>query len=140
MTPQTLPHPGLTTMLWRGARRRCAWCGGRGAFLKGWFRKQPHCRSCGIGWQRGYEGFELGAMTVNVILSFGLLIVGLVVGIVLTLPDVQVRNLVIELGIAAVLLPLFFYPISYTLWQGVDLMMHPPIADDFALAVAAAPA
>lgn len=75
-------------------------------------------------------------MTANVIVSFGLLIVGLVVGIVATLPDVEVRSLVLGLGAAAVLLPLFFYPISYTLWQGVDLMMHPPVADDFEIPAA----
>ena len=35
-----LARPSLPRMLWRGVRRRCAWCGGRGAFFTGWFSKQ----------------------------------------------------------------------------------------------------
>lgn len=72
-------------------------------------------------------------MTINVIVSFGLLIVGVAVGIVATWPEVQVRSMVVGLGVAGVVLPLFFYPFSYTIWQGIDVMMHPPVADDFAL-------
>ena len=89
-------------MLWRGARHRCPWCNGRGAFFSGWFRKHDTCQTCGISWQRGYEGFELGAVTVNTIIVFGVLIVGLVVGVVATTPDIPVFGLVGGLGVAAV--------------------------------------
>ena len=78
------PRPSLAKMLWRGARRRCPWCGGRGAFFTGWFAKQDRCRTCGLGWQRGYEGFELGAMAINIIVVFGTLIVGLIVAVAVT--------------------------------------------------------
>ena len=84
-------------MLWRGARRRCPWCGGRGAFFTGWFAKQDRCRTCGLGWQRGYEGFELGAMTINIIVVFGTLIVGLIVAVALTVPDIPVVPLIVAL-------------------------------------------
>ena len=116
-------------MLWRGVRRRCPWCSGRGAFFTGWFAKQDRCRTCGLGWQRGYEGFELGAMTINIIVVFGTLIVGLIVGVVATSPDIAVVPLIAILGATAVILPIVIYPISYTLWQAVDLTMHPPDAD-----------
>ena len=78
-------------MLWRGVRRRCAYCGGRGAFFTGWFAKQERCKTCGIGWHRGYEGFELGAMAISAIVVFGTLIVAVGIGVVATLPDVAVR-------------------------------------------------
>jgi uncharacterized protein (DUF983 family) len=125
--PTTVPYrPSLPTMLWRGARRRCPWCGGRGAFFVGWFKTQERCRTCGIGWRRGYEGFELGAMTVNVIIVFGVLIVGAAIGIVVTSPGIPVVPLVVALGAVGIALPIVLYPVSYTLWQAIDLAMRPP--------------
>jgi uncharacterized protein (DUF983 family) len=123
-------RPTIPTMLWRGARRRCAWCGGRGAFFRGWFAKEDRCRTCGISWQRGYEGFELGAMTISAIVCLGTLIVTLVIAIVVTWPDLPVVPLLAILGVGALALPVLMYPISYTLWQGIDLAMHPPTEGD----------
>jgi len=117
-------------MLWRGLRRRCAWCNGRGAFFRGWFHKEEHCRTCGIEWRRGYEGFELGAMTINTIVVFGVLIVGLTVGLVATTPDVPVFQLIALLAVVAVVMPVAIYPYTYTVWQAVDLVMHPPEPGD----------
>ena len=97
-------------MLWRGIRRRCAWCGGRGAFFTGWFAKQDRCRTCGIGWQRGYEGFELGALAISAILVLGTLVAAMTVGIVLTLPGVDVLPLLLILGAGAVVLPIAALP------------------------------
>ncbi len=113
-------------MLWRGVRRRCAWCGGRGAFFTGWFAKQETCRTCGITWRRGYEGFELGALAVSTVVCFGALVVGVGIGIVATAPDVEVLPLVLILGVGAILLPVVVYPVSYTIWQAIDLAMRPP--------------
>jgi uncharacterized protein (DUF983 family) len=117
-------------MLWRGVRRRCAWCGGRKAFFTGWFAKQDTCRTCGIGWRRGYEGFELGAMAINIIVCFGALVVGVGIGVAVTAPDVAVLPLLVTLAVWAVVMPVVMYPVSYTLWQAVDLAMHPPERGD----------
>ena len=120
-------------MLWRGVRRRCAWCGGRGAFFTGWFSKQKTCRTCGIEWQRGYEGFELGALAVSAVVCFGLLLIGVAIGVAVTAPDIPVVPLMVILGVGAVVLPIVFYPISYTMWQAVDLAMRPPAEHDQAV-------
>ena len=117
-------------MLWRGVRRRCAWCSGRGAFFTGWFSKQDTCRTCGIGWHRGYEGFELGAMAISAVVCLALLIGGLTVGVVITWPDIAVLPLLIVLGVGAIILPVVVYPLSYTMWQALDLAMHPPEPGD----------
>ena len=117
-------------MLWRGVRRHCPWCGGRGAFFTGWFSKQERCRTCGIGWRRGYEGFELGALAISAIVCLGFLIVGLGVGIIATSPDIPVLPMVLALGGAAIVLPVLVYPVSYTTWQAVDLAMRPPEPGD----------
>jgi uncharacterized protein (DUF983 family) len=123
-------RPSLRTMLWRGARRRCAWCGGRGAFFVGWFKRQQRCKTCGLDWHRGYEGFELGAMTMNVTVVFGALILGAAIGIGVTSPEIAVVPLVLALGAVAIVLPIALYPVSYTLWQAIDLAMHPPDPSD----------
>ena len=123
-------RPSLKKMLWRGVRRRCPWCGGRGAFFTGWFAKQDRCRTCGIGWRRGYEGFELGALAISAIVCLGTLVVGLGVWIVATTPDIPVFEMIITLGIAAIILPVVAYPVSYTTWQAVDLAMRPPEPGD----------
>jgi uncharacterized protein (DUF983 family) len=125
-----MSRPSLTTMLWRGVRRRCAWCGARGAFFTGWFTKQETCRTCGIPWRRGYEGFELGALAINTIVCFGALLIGVGIGIGATAPDVSVVALVVILGLGAIVLPVVLYPVSYTLWQAIDLAMHPPEPGD----------
>ena len=123
-------RPTLARMLWRGVRRRCAWCGGRGAFFTSWFHKQDTCRTCGISWRRGYEGFELGAMAISAVVCLGALVVGMTIGIVATLPDIAVLPLLLILGVGAVALPILVYPLSYTVWQAVDLAMHPPEPGD----------
>lgn len=117
-------------MLWRGLRRRCAWCGGRGAFFNGWFTKEDRCRTCGITWHRGYEGFEVGAMAISAIVCLGSLVVAFAFAIVVTWPNLPVLPLLVILGLGALVLPVVVYPVSYTLWQGVDLAMHPPVEGD----------
>jgi uncharacterized protein (DUF983 family) len=119
-------------MLWRGVRRRCAFCGAKGAFFTGWFAKQERCRGCSIGWHRGYEGFELGAMAISAVICLGTLVVAMAIGIIATLPDIAVLPLLLILGGGAIVLPVLVYPMSYTVWQAVDLAMRPPQPADFA--------
>ena len=123
-------RPGVGTMLWRGLRRRCPWCNGRGAFFTGWFTKQDRCGTCGLDVERGDDGFSLGAATINAIVTLGIVVVGLAVGVVLTSPDIPVFELIGVLGLIAVLVPVVLYPVSYTTWQAVDLAMRPPDLDD----------
>lgn len=117
-------------MLWRGALRRCPWCGGRGAFFTGWFSKQDHCRTCGLGWRRGDVGFELGPLAISIIVCFGTLIAGIGVGVALTAPDVPALRLVLGLCVVAIVLPVVVYPVSYTMWQAIDLAIRPADGSD----------
>jgi hypothetical protein len=70
-------------------------------------------------------------MAINLIVVFGALIVGLIVGVALTVPDIPVVPMAVVLGAVAVILPIAIYPVSYTVWQAVDLAMHPPEAGDY---------
>jgi NhaP-type Na+/H+ or K+/H+ antiporter len=84
--------------------------------------------------QRGLDGFELGAATINAILTFGLLVLTAVISIIVTYPEVSVRPLLIILGSGAIVLPVVFYPFTYTIWFAVELMMEPPSDSDLVTA------
>lgn len=125
-------QPGIARMLWRGALRRCPWCGDRRAFFTGWFAKGDACRRCGTPWRRDYEGFELGALAVNTIVTLGLIVVGATVAMVATAPDFAVVPIVAGLVVGAAIVPVLLYPVSYTVWQAIDLAMRSPEPDEVA--------
>ena len=58
-------------MLIRGAFRRCPWCGGRGGFFVGWYKKAECCQTCGLEWRRDDVGYELGAAAMTAIIVWG---------------------------------------------------------------------
>lgn len=77
-------------------------------------------------WRRDDVGFELGAMTVNTIVTFGLIVLGVTSGMIATAPEFAVREIVVALVLGAAVVPVLLYPVSYTLWQALDLAMRPP--------------
>lgn len=92
----------------------------------GWFERQERCRACGHAYRRGDAAFELGAVTANIILTFTSLLVTILVVVALTAPDVPVVPTVVAGGFFAVFGPVIYYPVSFTLWQAIDLWMRPP--------------
>jgi uncharacterized protein (DUF983 family) len=128
---EVLARQKFTKMAGRAMLRRCPWCGGKGAWFTGWIRKQQRCRTCGLRWDRGQDGFELGAMTVAVFITGGSVVIWLVIGMILSYPHLAVVPL-IGGGVAlAVLVPLITYPFTYTLWSAFDLAVHPPAPEEF---------
>jgi uncharacterized protein (DUF983 family) len=121
---QSPPRPPLRTLILRGLTRRCPWCADRRAYFTGWFHKQERCRRCGMPWRRGDVGFELGAATINTIITFGVVIVGVAVGVIATSPDVAVVPIVLILVATCIVVPILIYPITYTLWQALDIAMR----------------
>jgi uncharacterized protein (DUF983 family) len=126
-------RPALPRMILRGLFRKCAWCGGKGSFFTSWYGKAPQCQTCGIHWERGYEGFELGAATMGVFLTFGTIIFWMVLSVVI---GVALVPLLVVAGALAISIPILGYPLTYTVWQGVDLFIRAPSAEDIAAAEA----
>ena len=126
-----MARPPLPKMLLRGLFRRCAWCGGRGAFFTGWTKKADNCKTCGLNWRRDDVGYELGAAAVAAIICMGPLVLSLGVVVAINWPEFDPIPLFITLGIGAVILPPTLYPSSYTTWQAVDIMLRPPEPADF---------
>ena len=82
----------------------------------------------------------IGAITINTILTFGAILVVLVVGMIVTYPEIAVVPIVAGCLAVAVLVPIVVFPFTYTIWGAVDLAMHPlqpAEAADAARAVAA---
>ncbi len=123
-------------MLRRALVLRCPWCGARRTFIRRWLGKHERCRSCGIRWRRE-EGFELGAVTVNTVLTFIVLTAAMTVGFVTTSPDIPVVPMVLALVGVAVLMPIVIYPFTFTIWLAFDLAVRCPEARELAEATAA---
>jgi uncharacterized protein (DUF983 family) len=118
--------PSRPRLLARGVTRRCAWCGDRKAYFVGWFERQERCRACGHAYRRGDEAFELGAITANIILTFLGILGTILVLVAVTAPDIPTLGIMIAGASIALVGPALFYPISFTLWQAVDLWMRRP--------------
>jgi hypothetical protein len=71
------------------------------------------------------EGFELGALAINFVLTGGALIATLVIGVVTSYPDLAIFELLVSTIGVTLFVGIFGYPISYTTWLAVDLIMRP---------------
>jgi uncharacterized protein (DUF983 family) len=124
--------PSRPVLILRGLTRRCPWCGDRKAYFHGWFGRQEQCRKCGHGFRRGDHAFELGATTANIILTFFGVLVTTLVAVIVGLPGLEVFWVVGPAAAVALVGPAVFYPISFTLWQAIDLWMRRPTAAELA--------
>jgi uncharacterized protein (DUF983 family) len=139
-TPDPIPEPSFpgvssTGAIVRGFRKRCPRCGERDTFVT-WFQTRTACPRCDLRFAKEEGGF-LGAMTLNYVVAIGVWLVVLVVGIVLTVPDVAVVPLLVASAIVLIGVPLWFYPRSKMIWAAVEFLVlrgtpeyRPPVARD----------
>ncbi|MFV0259346.1 MAG: DUF983 domain-containing protein [Acidimicrobiales bacterium] len=125
----TVEQPGLGRMLWRGATRRCPYCGS-GHLFRWWVEMVDDCPRCGLHFER-IEGHWIGAIGMNTIISFGILLIATVIGVIVFLPDIPVVPLVLVNVAIALFVPILIHPISRTFWTAVDLGMTPAKPEDF---------
>lgn len=117
-------------MFLRALRLRCPHCGGGPVFLS-WRRLVPSCPVCGLGFERGEQGYWLGAYFFNLMAVetvFGVWIMGVLWW---TWPAppwdlVQAGSVVLML-----VAPFALFPWSKTLFLAFDLLVRPPEAEDF---------
>jgi uncharacterized protein (DUF983 family) len=129
------PQVGATTALVRGFRKRCPRCGDRDTFVS-WFQPKRTCPRCELRFAKEEGGF-LGAMTLNYLVAIGLWLVVLIVGVVMTVPDVPVVPLMLLSAVVLIGVPLWFYPRSKMIWAAVEFLVlqgepeyRPPVARD----------
>src|SRR3546814_13797086 len=68
----------------------------------------------------------IGSLGINMIVSFTLLVAVIGVGFTVTYPDPPVTTLLVIAVAVAALFPVFFFPISKSLWSAIDMAMRPP--------------
>lgn len=117
-----MPTPA-TTVLRRGILRQCAVCG-QGHLFRHWVRMVPCCPRCGLRFAR-LPGHWLGSWFLNICLAQVVVVAILIIGVATTFPDVPMGIIGTIDGVAAVLVPIAFFPFSRTIWTAIDLVMRP---------------
>ena len=123
MSDPAPPDVSPSRMVLRGLVHRCPRCGSRRVFQT-FFTMRERCPKCGMRFIR-HEGFSLGSTTINMVVTFGLFLVIVVVGMVVTYPHVKVIPVTIAGLAIAIVVPIVFYPSAQTIWSGLDLAMRP---------------
>lgn len=98
--------------------------------FKSFFIVKERCPRCNFPIHRE-EGHWIGAIGMNTIASFGLLLLTFIVVFVLTWNDRNAALVFIPAFAVAGITPVVFFGPSQTLWSAVYLLMNPPEpADD----------
>jgi hypothetical protein len=86
-----------------------------------WFVMRTACPRCEWRFEKE-EGGYLGAMTLNYTGAILLWIVVLIVGLILTVPDVPVWPLLAASAVVLIGVPLLFWPRSKAIWAAVEYL------------------
>ena len=122
---RSMPRRNLWRSLGRGILLRCARCGGRGV-MKSWFTMHRRCPHCGLVLDRGESSdYWLGAYTINFIVAEFVAVLLIVAMILFMLPDISWTVVQWASIVAAVAMPILFFPFSRTLWLALDLWARP---------------
>mgnify|MGYP002865876555 FL=1 len=119
----------LFKFLWRGITKACPLCGQRKLFKK-WVHMERNCPRCRLYFER-IEGHWIGAVGINTIVSFLLLVGGLAIFFYVTYPDIPTGKWVFWFAACFGAFPILFYPNSKTLWTAIDILMRPIEEKDF---------
>jgi hypothetical protein len=80
---------------------------------------------CGLVFERE-EGYWVGAVVVNTAVTFAAFVLTFVTAVLVTWPEVPwgwVTGVTVAVNLV---IPILFYPISKSLWLGLELSWHPP--------------
>ena len=95
---------------------------------------KDRCPRCDLEFDR-IEGQWSGDIGVNTIVSFGMLLIVLLGGFLLTWPDPPMAVIGVAAIAVAAIVPIVFLPFSKTVWLAADLIMRPlepgEVADGF---------
>ena len=111
-------------MFGRALRLRCPNCG-KGKPFVSWFRMRSHCEVCGLAFERGEDGYQVGSYMFNIVAS-ELVFAAVFLAIVwLTWPSPPWTLLQLG-GIALmVVIPFVLFPFTKTLFLAFDLVFRP---------------
>ena len=123
-------HTRPLTVIGRALARRCPNCGGRNVF-RSYLREREACPTCGLRLDRGERDFFIGAYTLNLIAAELLVVIGGLLVLRVTWPDVPWNLLMYGLAVLMIAAPVALYPFSRQLWLATDLIFRPAEPADF---------
>lgn len=128
------PHPPrrVVSLFTRAIRLRCPHCGGAPIFVT-WSRLVPNCPVCGLGLERGEEGYWLGAYFFNLMAMETVFSVWVVGFLLVTWPTPPWELFQASTVVLMLLVPVAFFPYSKTFFLAFDLLVRPPTEEDFVL-------
>jgi hypothetical protein len=91
------------------------------------------CDSCGLRFERE-PGYWVGAVIINTTVIFATFLIVFGGMVLVTYPDVPWGWVLGVTAIANVAIPILFYPISKSLWAGLELSWHPLEPDEIGAA------
>lgn len=115
----------------RALRLRCPNCG-EGKLFNSWLKMRKSCVSCGLIFDRGEADYFIGAYTLNLIVAELSVTGAIMLGILLSWPDVPWSTIMYSLVPLALLGPILTFPYSRAIWLALDLGFQPPKPKDFA--------
>ena len=115
--------PSWGKLIGRALLARCPVCGQRKIFTR-WLKMAERCPRCGFVFER-QEGHFIGAVGLNTVITAAALIASIIVGLVLSSPDLAVVPVLIVALSIAILLPIIIHPMCRMLWTAIHLMMQP---------------
>jgi uncharacterized protein (DUF983 family) len=110
-------------MFRRAAVKHCPICGQRHLFRR-WFRLLERCPRCGLRFVRE-EGHRIGDFGINIVVTFGVLLVTLLAFSLVTWPTLPVGPAIATALAVVLVVPFVFYPWSRMLWLAFDLSVNP---------------
>jgi len=115
--------PSWGRLVGRALLARCPVCGQRKIFTR-WLKMAERCPRCGFVFER-QEGHFIGAVGLNTVITAAAVIASIIVGLVLSSPDLAVVPVLVVALIIAILLPIIIHPMCRMLWTAIHLMMQP---------------
>ena len=122
-----MSQPKLWKLISRGAQKKCPACG-QGSLFSGFFDLADDCPNCGLHFER-IEGHWMGAIGLNTIIAFGVLLIVVAGGLIVTKASGGWKPVTVALVTAGVV-PILLSPTCRTLWTGIDIAMRPLKEDE----------
>ena len=114
--------PSWWKLVGRALLAHCPICGQRKIFTR--LKMAERCPRCGFVFER-QEGHFIGAVGINTVVTAVAITGSLIVGLVLSSPDLAVVPILVVTLSIAIFLPIVFHPASRMLWTAIHLMMQP---------------
>jgi uncharacterized protein (DUF983 family) len=120
----------VRSLLGRALRLRCPYCGGGPVFVT-WSHLVPNCPVCGLGFERGEQGYWLGAYFFNLVAVETVFSIWVPAFLLSTWPNPPWELFQATTIALMLIVPFAFFPYSKTLFLAFDLWVRPPTEEDF---------